>query len=79
MMNPMYSMKSNQTGIREWVFWVAPNATNRTESNTRMRPPHGRSQLCGFVWMLCFHPLQCLFLFPTNQRLDEFAAFGAWR
>ena len=38
---------------------------------------HGRSRLCGCVSMFCFHALQCLFLFSTNQRLDEFAVlFG---
>ena len=25
---------------------------------------------------VCFHPLQCLFLFSTIQRLDEFAVLG---
>ena len=45
-------------------------------NNTRMRPTHGRSRLWGCVSMFCFHPLQCLFLFSTNQRLDEFAVLG---
>ena len=50
---------------------------NKQEANnTRMRPTHGRSRLCGCVSMFCFHPLQCLFLFSTNQRLDEFAVVG---
>ena len=45
----------------------------QAENNTRMRPTHGRSRLWGCVSMFCFHPLQCRFLFSTNQRLDEFA------
>ena len=51
---------------------------NKQEANnTRMRPTHGRSRLCGCVSMFCFHPLQYLFLFSTNQRLDWFAVFLA--
>ena len=61
----------------EWVLWGALDATSRMRNNTRMRPTHGRSRLCGCVcMMLCFHPLQCLFLCSTNQRLDEFVDFG---
>ena len=50
---------------------------NKQEANnTRMRPTHGRSRRCRCVSMFCFHPLQYLLLFPTNQRLHEFAVVG---
>ena len=69
-------MKSNLTGTGNGCFWAALIATNRNENNTRMRPTHERSRLCGCVSIICFHLLQCLFLFSTNQRLDEFVALA---
>ena len=50
---------------------------NKPEANnTRMRPSHGRSGLCGCVCMFGFQLLRCLFFFFTNQRLDESAVVG---
>ena len=47
-------------------------------NNTRMRPTHEKSRLCGCVSMMfCFHALQCLCLFSTNQRVcSRFFGFG---
>ena len=56
---------------------LACSERNKQEANdTRLRPTYGRSRLRTCVCMFCFHPLQSLLLFSTNQRLDEFAVVG---
>ena len=57
------------------MLWAALNSKKKEPNNTGIRPTHGRSRQCGCVSMFCFHDLQWLFLFSSNQRLDEFAFF----